>query len=110
MARALDGAPLLLPSPGTALRRGLESWFDERNVVPHVVAEFGDSSLMKAFGRDGAGLFPVPTAVSEEVSEVYGVEVCIELEGVAEDLFLVRPKRIPHPLLAEFAEAAKRSL
>lgn len=107
---ALQGAPMLLPSPGTALRRSLERWFDARGIVPWVVAEFGDSALMKAFGRDGAGLFPVPVAVSAEVCAVYGVEVCTYLEEVTERVYLVRPRRAQHPLLARFLTAARASL
>jgi hypothetical protein len=29
---SLDGAPVLLPAAGTAIRRGLESWFEARAV------------------------------------------------------------------------------
>src|SRR6266545_1965646 len=48
--RSLDGAPALLPSMGTAVRRSLESWFAGQEVRPDVAGEFDDSALLEAFG------------------------------------------------------------
>jgi LysR family transcriptional activator of nhaA len=59
--KSLDGAPVLLPTEETALRRALEAWFQALGVRPNVVAEFEDSALLKAFGQEGHGAFPAPT-------------------------------------------------
>ena len=96
---SLKGAPMLLPGLETPLRRQLETWFDAQGVLPLAIAEFADSALMKAFGRDGAGLMPIPGLVAEEVCEVYGVEVLGELEGVEERFYLVKCVREAHPLM-----------
>ena len=54
---SLQDAPMLLPSPNSALRRRLDDWFEKLEVSPRIVGEFDDSALLKAFGEAGAGLF-----------------------------------------------------
>jgi LysR family transcriptional activator of nhaA len=71
----LDGAPFLLPSEGSTLRRALEQWFDARDIRPKVVGEFKDSALLKTFGQAGAGIFPGPGAIEKEVCERFKVSV-----------------------------------
>ena len=56
------GAPLLLPSLGTQLRAGIDRWLDKNRIHPQIIAEFDDSALMKAFGREGVGIFSAPAA------------------------------------------------
>lgn len=85
----LDGAPLLLPEPDAQMRRHLEVYFHDHAVRPQVVGEFGDSALLKAFGQAGAGLFPVPSLVVEQVAAQYGVVPLRELEGVREQFYLL---------------------
>jgi LysR family transcriptional activator of nhaA len=65
---SLERAPLLLPSPGTALRRSIDSWLEQRGLRPRLVAEIEDSALLKTFGEQGAGLFPAPLVVEAEVA------------------------------------------
>ena len=55
--KSLDGAPFLLPTSNTALRRALEQWFDREKIHPVIVGEFEDSALIKAFGHAGVGVF-----------------------------------------------------
>ena len=44
--KSLDGAPMLLPTQNSSLRRSLDGWFAEREIRPNVVGEFEDSALM----------------------------------------------------------------
>ena len=108
--RSLDGAPVLLPAHGTALRRDLETWFDERDLRPLVIAEFEDSGVMKAFGRDGAGLFPIPAAVADEVCNLYGVQILDEFEGLVERVYAITPNRDIHPLVGTIVTDARADL
>ena len=55
--RSLDGAPILLPTTNTALRRNLDQWFDTLEVTPHIVGEFEDSELL-GIRTAGHGIFP----------------------------------------------------
>lgn len=54
--KSLSGAPFLLPTANTSLRRSLDAWFAEHNIIPNAVAEFEDSALIGHFGRAGHGL------------------------------------------------------
>ncbi|MDG1482807.1 MAG: LysR family transcriptional regulator [Myxococcota bacterium] len=107
LPNSLAQAPWLLPAKGTTLRRGLDNWLDANDILPHIVAEFTDSAVMKAFGRDGAGIFPIPAEVAEEVCEVYGVEVLGPLEGVFEPLYGLLPAHNHHPLVPVLIEVAR---
>ena len=64
--KSLSGAPLLLPTDNTMLRRSLDQWFDARGLRPVVVSEFEDSALLKTFGQAGVGIFPAPSVIAAE--------------------------------------------
>lgn len=107
----LDGAPMLLPTQGTALRRRLEEWFESRGLVPAVAAEFDDSALLKAFGEAGAGVFPGPTAIAGEISRTYGARVIGSTEEVTERFYALSPeRRLKHPSVVAITEAAREQL
>jgi len=109
--RSLDGAPMLLPSGNTALRRSLEQWFDEIGVRPQVRAEFTDSALLKAFGSFGDGLFVAPTAVEEDIKRMYGVGVVGREESVRERVYAISiEKRLKNPAVVAISKAARRTL
>lgn len=105
---SLNQAPVLLPSTGSALRRDLEGWFDARGLVPHVVAEFEDTALLKAFGAAGHGAFCVPSIISAEVTRMYHVAPVGETNEVMERFYAISPeRRIRNPAVAAISEAAK---
>ena len=91
--RNLDGAPLLLPSEGSALRRPLEQWFEAARVTPIVAGEFDDSALMKSFGEAGAGVFVAPKVVADEVKRQYSVRQIGTTDQVKERLYAVTAER-----------------
>src|SRR3954466_9534932 len=80
--KSLNGAPVLLPTDHTQVRRSLNQWFDAKRIHPVVVAEFDDTALMFSFGRGGAGVFPVPTMVEREMRGEAG----LALVGRAKDV------------------------
>jgi LysR family transcriptional activator of nhaA len=43
--KSLDGAPVILPTENTTLRRSLDQWFATRGIRPRVVGEFEDNAL-----------------------------------------------------------------
>lgn len=107
----LDGAPVLLPTKGNALRRDLTDWFENVGVMPRIVADFDDSALLKVFGESGVGFFPAPSVMSKQVEAIYGVQCLGDVEGVFERFYLVSPeRRIKHPAVVAITEAAKTSL
>lgn len=107
----LDGAPVLLPIRGTTLRRSLEEFFERKGMVPRVVAEFDDSALLKVFGEAGAGFFPAPAAIADQVEQMYHAKSIGEVDGVVERFYAISPERkIKHPAVVRITEVARERL
>lgn len=109
--KSLDGAPMLLPTSNTSLRRSLDQWFERCDVRPRIVAEFEDSALLKVFGKHGHGVFPAPSVLEKEICAQYGVRVLGRAEGVSERFYAITAeRRIKHPAVAAITEAARDRL
>ena len=108
---SLDGAPMLMPTNSSSLRRALDQWFEREGIKPQIVAEIEDRALMKAFGEAGTGIFTTPTAVEDDVIAKYGVKVVARTNDIQERFYAISAeRRIKHPAVATIAEAAKESL
>jgi LysR family transcriptional activator of nhaA len=109
--KSLEGAPFLLPSDDSALRRTLDGWFERAGVHPRTVAEFEDSALLKVFGRAGAGLFVAPSVIEADVARQYDVVPIGKLKGVREQFFAVSvERRLRHPAVLAVTQAARNVL
>ena len=109
--KSLDGAPFLMPTEGTALRRGLDQWFDSIGVRPAVSIECEDSALLKAFAQRGAGTFAAPTAIAQEVGRQIGLRQVGATDQVRERFYAVTvERRIRHPAVVAISEAAREEL
>ncbi len=103
----LDGAPFLLPTSETALRRVLDHWFDSRELHPVVVGEYDDSGLLKAFGQHGYGVFVAPDIIAEEIARQYRVEPIGRADSVQERFYAVSIERqLKHPAVAHIKQSA----
>ncbi len=108
--KSLDGAPFLLPSEGTSLRRSLDQWFEKHNIRPVIRGEFEDSALLKTFGRSGEGLFAIPSAVESDIQQHYGVERVGIADGVRERFYAISVERkLKHPAVVAISEKAQLS-
>ena len=109
--RCLDGAPLLLPSSGNRLRSGIDLWLDKHRIHPRLIAEFDDSALMKAFGREGAGIFIAPAAIEAEVELQYQVTAIGRVDEVKEQFYAISvERRVTHPVVSIMLDTARASL
>ncbi|WP_031435172.1 transcriptional activator NhaR [Methylomarinum vadi] len=109
--RSLNGAPFLLPTGNTALRRSLDQWFDEQSISPKIEAEIEDSALVKTFGSGGAGLFVAPTTVAEEIERQYNVTAIGHIDVVEERFYAVTMhKRLKHPAVTAILDYARAEL
>lgn len=107
----LDGAPMLVPGEGTAMRGGLLRWFDTQGIRPRIVGEFDDSALMKAFGGGGAGVFPAPSVIAGEVVRQYQVVDLGGTDAVQEHFYAISAeRRLRHPAVVAIREAASTAL
>jgi LysR family transcriptional activator of nhaA len=106
--RSLDGAPLLLPTTNTALRRSLDQWIDANRLFPSIVAEIEDSALLKTFASAGASVFMGPVAMREAIERQYGVKLIATLDGVSERFYAITAQRkVKHPSVAAILEGAR---
>jgi len=109
--QSLNGAAMLLPGEMTVAYSRLLKWFDKLHIHPHIVGEFDDSALMKAFGQAGAGVFIAPTPIAAEVEKQYGVVAIGQTEEVREQFYAISVERkISHPAVVEITETAREWL
>ncbi len=109
--KSLDGAPFIIPTGNTALRRALEHWFDAEDIRPSVFGEFEDSALLKVFGQAGDGVFAAPTVIEKEIRRQYGVTVVGRLESVRERFYAISvEKKVKHPAVLAIANEARQKL
>lgn len=105
--RGLDGAPLLLPGEDAAVRAGLMRWFETLRIRPHVVGEFDDGALLKAFGRVGVGIFVVPSVIEKETESQFDVVALGRAADITEQFYAISTeRRLTHPAVVAIRNAA----
>lgn len=105
--QSIKGAPFLLPTDNTVLRRSLEHWFETNDIHPKVVGEFEDSALLKAFGQAGCGIFAIPTLIEAEVQRQYRVHLIGQVPTIRERFYAISVERkLRHPAVMAISEAA----
>ena len=109
--QSLHGAPMLLSTQNTSLRRAMEQWFDATDIRPHVVHEFEDSAVLKVFGQHGEGLFAAPSAIEDEVCRQYRVRPVGRIDEVKERFYAISvERRLKHPAVVKIWDAARQTL
>jgi LysR family transcriptional activator of nhaA len=107
----LDKQPFLLPGEDAAIRPKLIHWLDANDLRPHIVGEFDDSALMKAFGQAGAGMFVSPSAIAGRICEQYEVVEVGRIDTVIEQIFAITTeRRITHPAIVAIRDVARASV
>jgi LysR family transcriptional activator of nhaA len=109
--RSLEGAPFVLPTENTSLRRILNHWFASKRIRPQVIAEFEDSELLKEHGQAGGGLFAASTVIEEHTLRHYRVKALGQLESARMRYYAISPeRRITNPAVTAIIESAKREI
>lgn len=109
--RNLDGAPFLLPTSNTALRRSLDAWFIGEGLTPEIIAEVEDVAMLQVFGQEGMGLFAAPAVVEAQIRKAYGVAVVGRLPAVRERFYAISVERkLAHPAVVALTAAARTRL
>jgi LysR family transcriptional activator of nhaA len=108
---SLNEAPMLLPSPNSALRRRLDDWFENHQLSPRIVGEFDDSALLKAFGEAGAGVFAGPSVIEEEICRMYRTSVIGQTDEIRERFYAISPeRRLKHTAVVLVTDIARSDL
>jgi LysR family transcriptional regulator, transcriptional activator of nhaA len=107
----LDGLPMLVPGPTSSVRRQLDGWFARHQLSPVVIGEFDDAALMKAFGREGQGVFMAPSMLEKETCVQFGAVVIGRTDELVEEFYAVSvERRISHPCVLAITDAARGQL
>lgn len=107
----LASMPLLLSSTQTALRPRLDAWLRQHALMPMVAAEFDDSALLKAFGREGQGVFAAPAVLADEIAQQYQVQWLGTPDDLLEEFYAISvERRITHSAVAAITAAARGKL
>jgi len=107
----LQGAPMLIQGPTSAIRRRFELWSATHRIRPHIVGEFDDSALMTAFGREGRGVFMAPAVLERETCAQHGVQVLGRTDELVEEFYAISvERRITHPCVEAISAAARDRL
>ncbi|STQ90440.1 LysR family transcriptional activator of nhaA [Iodobacter fluviatilis] len=109
--QSLNDAPFLLLGDKVAMQAGLQRWFQEQDIRPRIVGQFDDSALMKAFGRAGAGVFPAPAIMEEEIQKQQGAELIGHIKSVVVNYYAISvERRLSHPAVLAVSAAARESV
>lgn len=104
----LNGAPMLIPGARSTVRSQVESWLTLHGLRPRVVGEFDDGALMKAFGREGRGVFLSPSVVEQQTCAQYDVQIIGRSTEVVEQFYAISvERRISHPGVVAITQAAR---
>jgi LysR family transcriptional activator of nhaA len=108
---SLHGAPMLLPTPNSAMRRSLESWFNTKGITPDIVAEIEDMAVLQTLGQKGLGVFAAPTVVERDITRIYAVRALGRVEVVTDRFYAISIERkLKHPAVIAICEAAREQL
>lgn len=108
---SLNGAPMLLPTDNTALRRNLNFWFENQEIRPVIIGEFEDYALLRAFGHTGAGVFPAPSIFDRQIDQEANVRILGSTDDVRTHFYAISAERkLQHPAVVAICNTAKREL
>ena len=109
--QCLNGAPMLVPGATSSSRPQFEAWLTRHGLQPRVVGEFDDGALMKAFGREGGGVFISPSVCEDETAAQYGVHIIGRSDEITENFYAISAeRRITHPAVRAITHAARGAL
>ncbi|MBK9348010.1 MAG: transcriptional activator NhaR [Burkholderiales bacterium] len=107
----LNDTPMLIAGAQASVRQQFEGWLTRHQIHPRIIGEFDDGALMKAFGRQGRGVFMAPTATEAETIAQFGVEVIGRSDELVEEFYAVSvERRITHPCVVAMTDAARGQL
>jgi len=95
---SLNQQPFLICGDNSYQKINLQTWFEEKRITPHIVAEFDDSALLKNFAQAGHGVFSTPSIIEQHVQNQFGVEVIGRTTDIKERFYAISPERkVKHP-------------
>lgn len=108
--QSLRGEAMLLQGKHSAIRRALDAWFESLDMRPNIRGEFDDTALLKVFGAAGHGIIVIPSLVSGDVREQYGLEAIARIGELRASFYAISPeRRVKHAAVQCLLESARPS-
>jgi LysR family transcriptional activator of nhaA len=102
LPKLLASAPLILPTPETALRAGFDAMIERMGIVPRIAAEADDMAMLRLLARSDAGVAVIPPIVVRDELAAGMLYELFQLPEITEEFCAVTIRRtFPNPLLAE---------
>ena len=100
--KSLQGQPFIYPTIHNRLRPEIEEWFTDTKVVPNVVAEVQDTSLVKNLALDGRGMMVMAESAIQDHLDSGQLNKIGTIKGLQEEIWLIAVQRKkPHPIVQE---------
>ncbi|KIT16882.1 LysR family transcriptional regulator [Jannaschia aquimarina] len=101
----LETHPLVVPTPETALRAGLDGLLERLGILPRIAAEGDDMAMLRLLVREDVGVAVIPPiVVRDELSSGRLVELA-RLDDITEMFCAVTTqRRFPNPLVSELLD------
>jgi len=98
----LSRAPLILPTPETALRAGFDALVESLGILPRIAAEADDMAMLRLLARSDAGVAVIPPIVVRDELANGTLYELAQLPGLTEEFHAVTtPRTFPNPLLRD---------
>lgn len=102
LPRLLASAPLILPTPETALRAGFDALLERMGIVPRIAAEADDMAMLRLLARSDAGVAVIPPIVVRDELASGMLYELFKLPEITEQFCAVTIARtFPNPLLKD---------
>jgi LysR family transcriptional activator of nhaA len=103
----LTAAPLILPTPETALRAGFDAMIERMGIVPRIAAEADDMAMLRLLARSDAGVAVIPPIVVKDELATGLLYELHQLHEITEEFCAVTIARtFPNPLLKDVLDVA----
>ncbi|WP_296720138.1 LysR family transcriptional regulator [Erythrobacter sp.] len=108
LPKLLAAAPLILPTPETALRAGFDALTERMGIVPRIAAEADDMAMLRLLARSDSGVAVIPPIVVQDELASGALYELFQLPDITEIFCAVTIRRtFPNPLLADVLENAE---
>ncbi|MEQ5788817.1 LysR family transcriptional regulator [Erythrobacter sp. NFXS35] len=108
LPKLLAAAPLILPTPETALRAGFDALIERMGIVPRIAAEADDMAMLRLLARSDSGVAVIPPIVVQDELASGALYELYQLPDITEIFCAVTIRRtFPNPLLDDVLESAE---
>ena len=109
--RSLARVPVILPSSDSTFRRGLDAWFQSRDLYPEIIAELDDLALASVLGEKNLGVLAAPDVLAAELRKRYALQIVGHAKEIRQRFFAISIERkIRNPAVAAICEVARTKI